>query len=134
MPCNSDYLRQTPEEAALQETAQLCQFVASEIGLRLPPTIEKQASEYYAKDKGQVEWLCAFLQALKANDEAKFDAVVYDGRKAISRRLADWWDRHVAADEARERQEAAEARHAQLRKQILAKLSEEEREYLTRYI
>jgi hypothetical protein len=129
-------MAQTPKEAALQHTAELCVYVAERAHRELPPAIAGQADECYCKDVGQVEWLCETLRYLEAHDDAPitFEKLVYNGRHEMSRRLADWWEEHKAADEARERAEADTVRRAELRASVLAKLTEEEREAFARFI
>lgn len=137
MPCNSDYMNQTDKERRLQETAQLCVYVAQEWMLEdeLDDHIFDQAEEYYAKDVGQVEWLCETLRANREADKEQFDSLVFDGSRKMSRRLADWWEEHLEADRQREEQEAASVRNraveriaSKLRKLPIEKLREFEQD------
>lgn len=108
MPCNSDHLQQTPFEAQMQLAAQLAVFVADKLQVALPYGVQNAASEYYAKDMGQTEWLCEQLSGMT---EKQLNEIVYDGRNEVSRKLADWWEAHQKADRERE---AYEAEHERL--------------------
>ena len=56
--------------------------------------------------------------------------IVYDGRNKTSRDLADWWDEHLEADEARERLEAERKYDDEIKKIALKKLTAEEKRIL----
>ncbi len=129
MGCRSDYLEQTGLEAGLQEAGKLLEFAydeankrRSDLGARLVPasSLSHSGVEYYAKDVGQVQALCALLQGLKKKD---LEAIVYDAHNPTSRQLATWWEKHQEADHIR----LAEERRQALQAAALAKLTEEER-------
>lgn len=45
-----------------------------------------------------VEMLCSLIRAMT---EPELNAIVYNGRDPMSRKLADWWEEHKAEDEKR---------------------------------
>lgn len=123
MPCNSDYLKQTDFEAAMQEAARHCVYVCAKLQVPCPTKFKRQAEEFYADDVGQVEFLCEVIRKMTVK---QMNDIVYNGRDRDSRRLADWWDEHLAADKAREEEEAQEKRRQEIYEKALIKLSDEE--------
>ena len=123
MPCNSDYLRQTNFEAEMQEAARHCVYVCANLQVPCPTKFQKQAEEYYAADVGQVEFLCQLIRNMTVQ---QMNDIVYNGRDPDSRRLADWWDAHWAADRAREEREKEEERMQEIYERAISKLSDEE--------
>lgn len=119
MGCRSDYLDPTAREVELQRAARLLVFVHEQTGQTPPEWAVAEAANIYARDERGVTELCAFLRAMP---QTKRDKLVYNGRNATARELADWWDAHQAADAAREAKEKAERRQAQARTRGLAKL------------
>lgn len=114
MPCRSDYLEATGIEKGLKEAAELALFAVNKMNeqrrgsiFSLPQDIFEQAANYYAKDAGQVQFLCNFIR--NEMTEADREAIVYDAHDATSRQLATWWETHCEADRAREAEEAARA-------------------------
>ena len=73
MPCNSEYMAQTPEERRAQKTAQLVLFVSRRANLPLTQKEKKdfnrQANEYYAEHVGQTEALCTMTKILRESGE-----------------------------------------------------------------
>lgn len=122
MPCNSDYLNQTPFEAKMQLTSKLCTYLAYSLRIDLPQEILREDT-YYAKDVGQVEWLCNILTNLTPEQMNQY---VYDGRNSTARQRATWWDEHQEADRQRELQEKLDQENSELREQAKKKLTEEE--------
>lgn len=128
MPCRSDYLEQTGEEARNQITAKLVLWltVPGRSGKLLMKTqqrqFEKQAENYYAEDKGQVRTLCNFVKALRATktqheDQNALDAIFQENyNDPMSRRLADWVEEHDEADRRRVASEARSVRNGKLDK------------------
>lgn len=110
MTCVSSYFEVTKLEQKLRETEQLCVFVANKRNILIPSKIIAASKDIYVRNVGQVEWLCEILRSVKQYSEREFDELVYNAKDANSRQLANWWEEHEAADEARERKEAEDAR------------------------
>lgn len=128
MPCTYDPDPEPTENSRhLQQTAKLILWVSHKLGIDIPPFVEKESHNKYAKDEKLVPHLCGILRAL--SKEAA-DALIYDARDANSRKLADWWEAHQEADKKREEAERKAAEKDELRKQALNKLSEAERKVL----
>ena len=124
MPCNSDHMKQNPNEKYQQETAQLCVWAAGVACVVVPENIRQQADEYHAKDVGQTRWLCGLMRR-------KFEPAIERNLSNISvpeaRRLADWCEKHHKADEARKAKEEQDAQNAALIASAASKLTEAER-------
>lgn len=102
MPCNSDYLKPRPAEVESRRAAKLLVYVHRSLGRISTATWIVQAAESsYGNEQrlnDLVRLLCEACQDL-TDDER--DRIMYNGRKAEARQLADWWESHLAADEAR---------------------------------
>lgn len=142
MPCRSDYMEPNNLEKQLQETAQLLLYTVSrcserEVKHNVPASRLKSAligsrDPYCQQDV--VPDLCKLIRSLGDND---FNAIVYNARDPKSRQLADWWEKHEAADvERREKEEAERQRIAgrDIRyAEITAKLTADDVAFLDRY-
>jgi hypothetical protein len=127
MACNSDDLRPTPQQRKLQHAAQLLAYVQEQTVGKVEKWVKKIAEDHYANSSKAFTALCDLLTAMKPEE---LEMIVYNAHSRMSRRLADWWEDHQAADNERKRREAASRRKKALRKQALSKLSPEEREAL----
>lgn len=99
-------------------------------GEPVPKWIKAGAKDYYGAPTRCHELtvkLCGICDSLT---EAQKTAFIYDGRSATARRLADWWDRHEAADRDREAKEMRAKNKAALKEVALSKLTPEERKAL----
>lgn len=128
MPCRSDYMEPTGKERRLQETAQLLVYLRqnTKTGDKISNKLRSAASDLYCRVDFVPE-LCEAIRSLSADD---FDRVVYNARDPMSRKLADWWEKHEEADRQRIEEEAAKLRKQAIRQQAIAKLTEEERRVL----
>ncbi len=112
MPCNSDYYEEpgpTAKQKATQETAKNLCFVLERLGKYIPVSyscVARNAFDTSAPLDGLVVKLCTEIRAM--SDETR-EKIVYDAHDRDSRALADWWETHKAADEARLKKEAQAA-------------------------
>jgi hypothetical protein len=123
MPCSSEYLEPSRREIELRRAAKLLIFVKEKLGESIPDWLKK-ADDIYCNTDRQVIHLCNLLKGM---DPATRDSIVYDAHNATSRDLADWWDEHIAADEAREAVEKSEAARQFYRTRGLEKLTADEK-------
>lgn len=121
MPCNSDYLEATPFEIAASRVMALHDELDGK---------EIQSKSWwgncdceYCKRIGK-DFLDSEVSRLCSRINALADVTQY------SLELQMWWRDHQAADIAREKQEAFEAKKQQIRESGLAKLTDEEKEAL----
>ena len=110
MPCNSEYMRATDREVESQLVAGHLHWLYTRLGKLniITPELVKAKDDYYGNIGMLDAWtadLCGLIRSL--TDEQK-DKLLYDGRNAKSRSIADWWDRHQAWDRRREEDEKEE--------------------------
>ena len=127
MPCRSDYLDQNAREAELQRAAKLYIYVLEQLLEGVPVYARVAANEYYCKDDKPLIELCKILTKLESKEPETFENIVYNGKNASSRDLANWWEDHRNADRKRVQDERAAKRKAKLRETALKKLTKAER-------
>lgn len=116
MPCNSDYMNPSEKEQQLQETAMLLTWLNYQLGIRSTDKMHMAAKNQYCRDD-YVPELCKLVRSLT---EEQMNTYVYNGRDRMSRKLADWWDEHEAAD----RKRVAKEEEARKRKEIIERVKE----------
>ena len=127
MPCNSDHMNQTGCEAAIEHAAQVYIDALGIQNLPIPLHV-LDANTYYAKDDRIIPQLCAHLMALS---EKQLDALLYSNAKDKRRRnIANWWEKHQAADRRRGQEEREDAEEKALQESGRAKLTSAERDAL----
>lgn len=124
MGCNSDYMNPTGKEKRLQETAQLLMYVGEKLSIEMPKYVHEDAANIYAKHDESVPLLCKILTELP---DDKRDDLIYNSKDKTARKLADWWDEHQAADNARIAKEQRAIEVDQLVESALSKLTPEEK-------
>jgi len=108
MPCNCDYMEPSESEFQSQLTCQHIQYVLKTLDRPVPQWIKDAAKNSYGNPSRlneAVVTLCDLCHELTTEQEG---AIIYDGRNPRARALADWWDRHKAADKARKKKEREE--------------------------
>ena len=129
MPCRSDYMEPTHRERLLRETAQLYSYVLTETGQRVPEAVTDAARNLYC-GTDYVSHLCEQLTNMDSNTRHR---VVYNAHDKTSRQLADWWERHLAADQQRLAQEQAQRQQGVNLARAMSKLDASEVEALRRH-
>ena len=126
MPCNSDHMHPTPDEAYRQRTAQLLLWLHAMLGINRSPKLAIDSDDIYCSVDytGQ---LCALLQSLS---KPQSNIIVYNGRSRNSRDLANWWEDHQANDARRTAAEKASAKKQALVDSAMSKLTPAERKAL----
>lgn len=99
MPCNSEHMNPTNKERYYQRTAQLLRYVVEKTH-SIPPADDllKAADDQYCQHD-YTATLCAHIKGFAPH---QMESVVYNARDPMSRKLADWWEEHQAADKNRE--------------------------------
>ena len=105
MPCNSDYLNQNTKEAELQRAAKLLVILHKKMKKKSPEWVTTAADTYYCTEEKVVPALCEEIRSLTKEQQ---DKIIYNGRDADCRKLADWFDEHDKADRERIKQEKAD--------------------------
>ena len=131
MPCNSEYLEANSQEEESRKACELLVYSLTAMGQpakTIPAWIKKGAKEYYGVPNRLNELVRMLCATCREMTKAQEDKIVYDGRNAKARQLAEWWDAHQKADRARLRKEAVTRRRKKLK--ALKKLTKAEREAL----
>jgi len=132
MPCDSEYLAPNGAEQDSVEAATHIRYIEELLGNPVEAWII-EASEHCYGNRARLNELVVTLCTLcrKMSDREEQD-IIYDGRSPQARKLADWWEKHQAADAAREREEAKATETQELAESARAKLTPEEIEALKR--
>ena len=130
MGCRSDYMEPTGYEQQIKDTVDNLVYLYKTLGIPLKADLVEAATEIYFDESEGDKWVAKLCSELHKLDTETFDKVVYNAKVAASRRLADWWEEHEAADKARIAAELAKKAKEKLKKATLAKLSDEERNAL----
>lgn len=96
-------MEQTWKEKYYRETASALVYLYESLNEPVCEKLHSAAGEYYCKTDYTSE-LCSRLRSLTQNPE-EFKRIVFDGSKKPARLLADWWEKHQKADEARTKKE-----------------------------
>ena len=121
-----------PSEHELESklACRLLSYALPILGQPIPEWVLEAAAQYYGAPQRLEESTVMLCSLCRSMDDAQKAHVIYDGRNAESRRLADWWDKHQEADAVRERRESYAASLGAAKATALAKLSEEEKSAL----
>lgn len=130
MPCNSDHMEPRADEKASREVAGHLVYVLGKLGEPIPAAT-KQASEYIYGDTVNLNLFTNQLCRLIRNmSEVQVEDIIYNARSKEARSLADWWEAHQEHDRQREELERVSAERNALKRQALAKLTQEEMDAL----
>lgn len=128
MPCQSDHLQATFEETNQHDAAVLLKWALKRLGRKVPAWVNAAASDYYGRGgENAHSELCALLTKLP---KPAREALVYDAKKPMARRLADWWEAHQKQDKKNRSVEAERKRMEARRAEALAKLTPADRRIL----
>lgn len=130
MGCRSDYMEATAQEVESKLVCQLLRYTLEALGAVVPPAVKKGANEYYgdtAALDANTAFLCNTIRGLSSDEQ---DRILYNGRNAEARKLADWWENHQEVDRKRLADEAREKKNKKLRASAVAKLTPAERKAL----
>lgn len=133
MPCRADYMELHECEINSQQTAFLIRYLNNRMKKDTPEFIHKIADSAYGdctELNSLVIELCAMVRSLS---KEQMDEWVYNGRNKVARQMADWWDKHNAADKAREAEELQIATLKNIAVKVLTALSPMETESLRRH-
>lgn len=136
MGCRSDYMEPNERELESIRVAKLIKFlnatgVIPHWGSFRLDFLDKVISNCYG-DVDYLDEMTAYLcDWLKNNDGTGLgDKIIYDGKNPESRKLADWWQKHQAADLRREKDEDEARKRDKLIQTALKKLTQAERDAL----
>lgn len=132
MPCNCDYMNPTQKEKDSREVCQYLVYVCEQLNIECEKYVDiVTASVHIYGNTDLLLFATQKLCELCSNmTEKQKDSIIYDGKNAGARKLADWWDEHQAADAARLKKEAKEKLKKATAKKALSKLTKEEKDAL----
>jgi hypothetical protein len=125
MGCNSEYMNPTAAETNSKRVCALLIYVLTALNraAEIQAVLRHGAANIYGDtgylNRGVIR-LCSLLSNMTQQEQ---DTIIYDGRNEQARDLADWWDEHQKADNARLAEEAKKKAQRALAKQAKAKLS-----------
>lgn len=105
MPCNSDHMNPTADEAYSKKVAIFIGYVTNKMGIANAPWIEKAAADTYGAPRRQDELSAELCRLIKMLSPAEREAIVFNAHDATARSLAEWVERHEKVDAERERDE-----------------------------
>jgi hypothetical protein len=109
MPCNSEHMNPTVKERQLSTAAKLLRYVYVKLEWPIVDQLKADAAGAYGGASGD-RWLKALCGVLGKMSEKDIDAIVYNGRDPMARKLADWWEEHQREDWIRGEAEAKKAK------------------------
>ena len=138
MPCRCDIPDPGERDLEVIKVCKLLVYVFEKTGFSAHAWVREIANKegyqaMFDRDRDYLDDLTATLcQEVRAIDKkpALANEILWNGRSAKARSLANWWEAHLEADRIREEEEAAEAEKELTRTRALTKLSDEEREAL----
>jgi len=116
----------TQKQRLLQETAQLYEYALFEMNLNVPADVKAAAKDIYCR-KDFVPQLCELLTVM---NELHKQRIVYNAYSSMSRKLANWWEKHQEADRKRIFEEDLQKMQDAVRTKALAKLTDAEKKAL----
>lgn len=125
MGCDSKYMNPTATETNSKRVCALLIYVLTALNraAEIQPVLRHGADNIYGDtgylDRG-VRRLCSLCKKMTQQEQS---AIIYDGRNAQARDLADWWDEHQQADAARLAKEAHDNAQTLLANQAKSKLT-----------
>ncbi len=130
MPCNSDYLAASGQEAESVRVCKLLVYLYHNLGKLPPDWVIEATGDYYgnvARLDEATALLCSLLRSLIPSEEK---AYVYNAYNKTARDLANWWERHKEWDERRVKEEEETRKKIITKGRALKKLTVEEMEAL----
>lgn len=101
MPCNSDHLAPNSHEYESHRCCKHLVYVFETTNKPVPKWIQEAVDSPYGCPNRIVEVTQLLCGLLRNMTPTEMDIIVYNGRNPRARRLADWWDEHQEADNAR---------------------------------
>ncbi len=127
MPCDSSYLEPTNVERDSQSTCESLVYALSALEKPVPKWVQDGADDEYGDEARLLEAVVLLCKLCKSMSKEEADKILYNGRKAKARKLADWYSEHYAFDKKRIAREKKELETDKIREAALSKLSPEER-------
>lgn len=137
MPCRSEYQEPNQREIETNRVANLLVYVTAvkdvDISGDLNRRIVSAADNSYPNISDLDEFVATLCKILGSLTEQELNDIVYNGRSARARRLADWWDNHQKVDAERIAEEKRKEELRQVYNGLMDYLSEKEKAALRLY-
>lgn len=98
MPCNCDHLEPTHREKESKLVCELLNYVLPLVDLPVPIWVINGVESFYGNTEHLEKATVILCDICSSMSEEKASKVIYYGKNAQARRLADWWEAHQAAD------------------------------------
>lgn len=126
MGCRSDYMEPTDREKESVLVCNLLIFAFKGLKKKIPADVTAASKEQYGDLNRLDEHTALLCQTCGDMSHADSERIIYDAHSEQSRKLAEWWDRHQAADKARIAEERANKKKQALVKSAKSKLTQAE--------
>jgi len=126
MPCQSDYLAQSGQEAESKRVCELLAYLYEKAEHPAPDWVTQAADNYYGNLDRLDEATRMLCERCRLLTTLQADTVIYNAHDATARRLASWWERHQEWDKRRVEEEKETRRGILLKERALQKLTVDE--------
>jgi hypothetical protein len=89
-------------EQESKKVAKLLIYIFESMNQSYSPKIKKAAEHVYGDSKRVHKFTAKLCKKLESLDDDQLNRIVYDGRIAKARQLAQWWDDHKEADKRKD--------------------------------
>lgn len=126
MACRCDYPEPSERQRESHIVATLLCYLNPKFGVPVTDDIKDASKTSYGNSKMVDEWTRKVCYTCSGMSPEEQNTIIYDGRNAQARQLADWWDKHQKEDKERQEAEERAAKKKALRQEALAKLTPEQ--------
>jgi len=127
MPCSCDHYEPNQAEQESKRACQCLVYVLKTQQRCITPWIINGADSDYGVAIRLKEATVKLCDLCNAMNPVEKDKIIYNGRNAEARKLADWWDEHQKADAERIKEEEQAKKKEKLKQSALSKLTPEEK-------
>lgn len=127
MPCYDNYPEPNADEKRSRETMVCLRYLLKALNREVPDWVDYGADNPYGSRSQSNAATAALCELITKLPEYLADKVLWNGRDANARRLADWWEDHQKYDQIRRDCEEEAAEQLAARQSGLAKLTPEEK-------
>lgn len=133
MPCRCDYFEETPSvfDKQVKNTIKNLLWVKDQMGVHPGEELVNAYTKNtgFTLDEGD-KWVAELCATIELFSDDMMERIVYNAKSKKSRRLADWWEEHQAADRKRRKKEKKEHQENIERQMALSKLTKREKKLL----
>jgi hypothetical protein len=127
MPCRTDYMEPTAAETEMALVIDLAKFVHFKLTKFQSPNdvvvMKYLASRCNIQFSDLDGWTNLLCSTLKTFGPSEIEHIIYDARDPMSRKLADWWEKHLAGESRRAAEDKQKKDDEKLREETLLSLT-----------